>query len=60
MLDALGRQRPDYAQPLAGVVDMPVVSCFGRLYIGTGEFVLYAKNEPQRLPFAARFCGRVL
>jgi len=60
VLDALGRGRPDYAQPLAGVVDMPVVACFGRLYIGTGEFVLYAKREPQRIPLAAWFCGRVL
>ncbi|MBF6570712.1 MAG: hypothetical protein IVW54_17745 [Candidatus Binataceae bacterium] len=58
--DALGRLRPGYETPLTGVVDMPVVSCLGREYIGSGEFVLYAKKNPQRLPYAARFCGKIL
>jgi hypothetical protein len=56
VLDAFSRPRPDYAQPLAGVVDMPVLSCLGRLYIGSGRFVLYGKNEPQRFPLAAKIC----
>jgi hypothetical protein len=57
VLDALGRPRPDYAQPLTGVVFMPVESCFDRLYIGSGRFVLYAKKEPPRIPYATKICG---
>ncbi len=60
VLDAFGRPRPDYAQPLAGIVDMPVIGCLGSLYMGTGQFVLYAKNEGQRMPLAAKACGWVL
>jgi len=56
VLDVFGRARPDYAQPLAGMVDMPVVSCLAHLYIGSGRFVLYAKKEPQRIPLAAKIC----
>ncbi len=59
VLDALGRTRPDFAQPLSGVVDMPVVSCFGRLYIGTAQFVLYHRREPQNAA-SAFICGQVL
>lgn len=59
VLDALGRRRPDYAQPLAGMIFMPVVSCFGRLYIGTGRFVLYVKNEPQRFSYTTEICGEL-
>ena len=56
VLDALGRARPDFAQALSGMVDMPVVGCLGQLYIGTGRFVLYHKREPQNaaLAFACR------
>jgi len=56
VLDVFSRPRPDFAQPLAGVVDMPVESCFGRLYIGSGRFVLYGKDEPQRFPSVAKVC----
>ncbi|HUY19006.1 MAG TPA: hypothetical protein VMV15_07250 [Candidatus Binataceae bacterium] len=57
VLDLLGRPRPDYAQPLSGEVFMPVVRCLGRLYIGSGRFVLYAKKEPSRIPYATQICG---
>ncbi|GEM_PF-1920545 len=59
VLDALGRARPDFAEPLSGVVDMPVVTCLGRLYIGTAQFVLYHKREPQNAA-AAFICRQVL
>ncbi len=57
VLDVLGRPRPDYGQPLSGVVFMPVVRCLGRLYIGSGRFVLYAKKTPARIPYATNICG---
>jgi hypothetical protein len=57
VLDAFGRPRPDYAQPLAGVVDMPVVRCLGHLYIGTARFVLYAQDQPRPNALAAKACS---
>ena len=59
VLDALGRARPDFSRPLPGMVDMPVVTCLGRLYIGSGRFVLYHKREPQNA-IAAFVCRQVL
>jgi hypothetical protein len=59
VLDALKRARPDFGEPLSGVVDMPVVICLGRLYIGTAQFVLYHKREPQNAA-SAFICRQVL
>jgi hypothetical protein len=58
--DMLGRLRPDYSEPLKGLVDMPAVTCLGHVYLGTGEFVLYQKESPAFLSATASFCRAIL
>jgi hypothetical protein len=58
--DILGRVRPDYSQPLSGLVDIPAETCLGRVYLGTSQFVLYEKQSPGWLSVGAPFCRAIL
>jgi len=60
VLDVLGRVRPDYSDPLKGLIDLPAVTCLGQVYLGTSQFVLYRKESPSSIPFSGGICRDIL
>ena len=58
--DVLGRVRPDYSDPLKGLIDMPAVTCLGHVYLGTSQFVLYRKESSTVIPFSGEICRGIL